>query len=368
MKTKAHGFPAFIAALLITMLACQTLTNAPIATATADPTGTSTSEPSATNTATEPPTATITVTASPIPDPGLVMLRTINAEIFDGGPVEYLGRWFDENDHDAKNSTKFTEGYNVFLIVKCNGKFTFWFGETYLSYTLAPGCTYIAYTYNSTVDVNISDSVHELMYILDTNEDELESIMPNGYTIIFSRQGFGGEGTAASEAITVTIDHDHNVEVPAGVHFPARSFTELKTGEKITFDGGAIRSFVCEGDVVKTVVVLWSEYTAKCDEVDAEMQNVYFIKDGKPREGTAKENARLLKYFLSRMDEFAEGWLSVEYYWHGEDILGDTLPFTSFGDTHQVAPTQTPTALPTSTKTPRPTPIPSNTPSATPGT
>lgn len=356
MKTKAYRFPAFIAALLITVLACQTLTNAPTATATAFPTGTNTSEPTATNTLTEPPTATVTLTATAIPDPGLAEVRKIDEGIMDGGPVEFLGLWFDENSHDANGTTKYTEGYNELLVIKHDGKFTFWFGETYLSYTMPEDSRYLVYTYNSTVDVNISESVGQLMYILDTNEDELKDIMPNGYTIIFSRQGFEGEGTAASEAITVTIDHDHNVEAPLA-YYPARSFAELKTGEKITFDGGAIRSFTCKGDVVKTVVVLWGEYTAECDEVDADMQNVYYTTDDKPREGTEKENARLLKYFLSRMDEFADG-SNAEYYWYGDTILGDALPFSLFGDTHQVAPLATSTPLATLTRTPRPTPTP----------
>lgn len=355
--------PIIITLVMIFLLACQAL-QAPLmpsATATSTVTSANTNTPTNTNTATEEPTATATdiPTNTPMPDPGLDEVRKISADIMDGGPVEFLGRTFDETDHDANGTTKYTEGYNILAIIKHGGKFTFWFGETHLAYTMPEDSSYIAYLYNSTTDVNISESVAELMYILDTNEEHLKTIMPNGYEIIFSRQGFEGDGTAASQAITVTIDHEHNVEALESFRFPARQFTELTTGKTITFTGGAIRSFTCQDSDTKTVVVVWETYTAQCPEQDAEMMNIHFVTpDGTnnppARKGTDKENARLLKYLLSRMDEFAHGY-AAEYYWFGETILGDALPFDSFADTHKVAPPATNTPLATLTRTPRPT-------------
>jgi|GEM_PF-4018995 len=354
--------PIIITVVMIFLLACQALTG-PLATpaTTATTAATNTSAPTNTNTATEEPTATATdiPTNTPMPDPGLDEVRKIDATIMDGGPVEFLGRTFDESSHYASGTTKYTEGYNTLVIVKHDGKYTFWFGETYLSYAMPEDSRYLVYTYNSTVEVNISDSVGELMYVLDAHEDDLKTIMPNGYEIVFSRQGFEGDGTAASQAITVTIDHEHNVEALESFRFPARQFTELTTGKTITFEGGAIRSFTCQDSDTKTVVVVWKTFTAQCPEQDAEMMNVHFVTpDGTnnppAREGTDKENARLLKYLLSRMDEFADG-SAAEYYWFGETILGDALPFDTFADTHKVAPPMTNTPLATLTRTPRPT-------------
>ncbi len=356
--------PIIITLVMIFLLACQALTGplvTPATTATAA--ATNTSAPTNTNTATKEPTATATdlPTNTPMPDPGLDELRKIDSGIFDGGVLEFLGLWFDEHDHDPEGFTKYTEGFNVMTIIKCDGRITVWFGETHLAYRLAEGCTYIQYTYNSTVNVNVSEAVSELLYITETNKKDLKAVAPNGFKIVFSRQGFEGDGVSAENSdIAVTIDHDHDVNALNSFHFPARQFTELTTGKTITFAGGAIRSFTCPGSVTKTVVVVWNTYTAQCPEQDAEMMNIYFVTpdgtDNPPaREGTALENARLLKYLLSRMDEFT-GVHGTEYYWFGETILGDALPFDSFDATHTLAPTQTATAIATSTKTPRPTP------------
>lgn len=354
--------PIIITLVMILLLACQAL-QAPLmpsATATSTVTNTNTSAPTSTNTATEEPTATATdiPTNTPMPDPGLDEVRKINADIMDGGPVEFFGRGFDENSHDAKGSTKYTEGYSCMVIVKNNGRFTVWFGETYLSYTMPEESRYITYCYNSTVDVDESEAANEMLYAVNTIADEMLSIMPRGITFLFSIQGMDGSVDPAND-IAVTIDHDHNVEALESFRFPARQFTELAAGKTITFPGGAIRSFTCSDSDTKTVVVVWKTYTAQCPEQDAEMMNVHFVTpDGTnnppAREGTDKENARLLKYLLSRMDEFAHGSVA-EYYWFGETILGDALPFDSFADTHQVAPPATNTPLATFTRTPRPT-------------